>query len=221
MKKISKKVISFILTISLLLTASVPALGVEFTKPSTDSVIIVDDGIYINNSFYTKDNFIQALNNTVKIGDQTQTKTYQFRSLSVLEDGTWNIPGVGIIIISAGVIMLGNKAIETGTWVYNAIVNWFTARAFNKSAETAVKGCDANKKDHILQTKHNWNKFNKEPNWNNVAPILVKVLKEGTEKWERSSIYLRTLVYKGETVVVRFVKDADGLVKYISTAWVE
>lgn len=38
---------------------------------------------------------------------------------------------------------------------------------------------------------------------------------------ETGNQYIRTLIYKGETVVVRFIKDAEGLVKYISTAWCE
>lgn len=70
-----------------------------------------------------------------------------------------------------------------------------------------------------MQSKHNWNKFKKNPKWTDVSPILIKVLKDGSEKWETGNQYIRTLVYKGETVVVRFIKDADGLVKYISTAW--
>lgn len=72
-----------------------------------------------------------------------------------------------------------------------------------------------------MQSKHNWNKFNKDPKWSDVAPILIEVLKEGSEKWETGNQYIRTLIYKGETVVVRFIKDAEGLVKYISTAWCE
>lgn len=70
-----------------------------------------------------------------------------------------------------------------------------------------------------MNPKHNWNKFNKNPKWNNVAPIILKVLKEGYEQRETGNQYIRTLVYQGHTVVVRFIKDADGLVKYIGTAW--
>lgn len=94
---------------------------------------------------------------------------------------------------------------------------------FNKSASDAVGKCDSNKRHHIMnQGKHNWNKlFPKGPNWNEVAPILIKVLREGKETSEKGGTYLRTLVYQGQTVVVRFTKDALGLVKYIGTAWVK
>ena len=94
---------------------------------------------------------------------------------------------------------------------------------YNKSAEDAVGNCDLNKQHHIMdQSKHNWNKlFPKGPDWNKVSPILVKVLQEGQERSEGGGIYKKILVYKGETVVVRFVKDVQGFVKFVSTAWVE
>ena len=72
-----------------------------------------------------------------------------------------------------------------------------------------------------MKPKHNWNKLKKKPNWNNISPILIKVLQEGDEKWEKRRQYLRILMYNGEKVVVRFTKDAEGLIKYIGTAWCE
>ena len=94
---------------------------------------------------------------------------------------------------------------------------------FNKSAQDAVGNCNSNKQHHIIgQSKHNWNKlFPKGPKWSGVAPILIKVLQDGKETAEGGGTYLRTLVYQGQTVVVRFVKDTEGFVKYISTAWVK
>lgn len=134
--------------------------------------------------------------------------------------GTWWIPGVGeVVITAAGAIVVAGVAYKAGTWIYDAVVNWFAVRQLNKSAEEAVENCNSNKQNHIMQSKHNWNKFKKNPKWTDVSPILIKVLKDGSEKWETGNQYIRTLVYKGETVVVRFIKDADGLVKYISTAW--
>lgn len=132
------------------------------------------------------------------------------------------IPGVGeVIITAAGAVIVAGVVYAAGSWIYDTVTNWFATRAFNQSAEDAVNNCDSNKQNHIMQSKHNWNKFNKDPKWSDVAPILIKVLKDGAETWEKNSQYIRTLVYKGETVVVRFIKDADGLVKYISTAWCE
>lgn len=101
---------------------------------------------------------------------------------------------------------------------------------FNKSAEDAVNNTDSNKQNHILKNKlhkngHDWkNIFNgKDPDWKSLAPILLKVLKEGSEHPHNGSttVFERELYYKGVTVVVRFVKDAEGFVKWLSTAYLK
>lgn len=178
-----------------------------------NSVIVTDSGVYINDIYYTQEQFIQLLDTAV------ETETVQMRNAALIA-GTWLIPGVGeVVITAAGVILVAGAVVEVGSWIYNAVVNWFEAREFNKSAEDAVNSCDSNKRNHIMQPKHNWNKFNKDPKWNDVAPILIKTLQEGVETQERGKQCIRTLIYKGETVVVRFMKDTEGLVQYISTAW--
>ena len=45
--------------------------------------------------------------------------------------------------------------------------------------------------------------------------------RQSKETYEGNGVYIRTLVYKGQTVVVRFIKDAEGLVDSIGTAWVK
>ncbi|MCW6086556.1 polymorphic toxin type 35 domain-containing protein [Clostridium sporogenes] len=72
-----------------------------------------------------------------------------------------------------------------------------------------------------MNKKHNWNKFFRNPKWNNVAPIITKSLKEVTERWERGSIYVRRLYYKAKIIEVRFIKNRNGLIQSISTAWVK
>ena len=54
-----------------------------------------------------------------------------------------------------------------------------------------------------------------------VAGVTVKALQDGSEKSEGRNIFVRTLVYKGKTIQVRFIKDANGLIKALSTAWVK
>lgn len=101
---------------------------------------------------------------------------------------------------------------------------------FNKSTEDAINGADANKQNHILNNKlhkngHDWkNIFNgKDPKWSNLAPVLIKVLNEGSEHSYNgsSTVFERELYYNGVTVVVRFVKDAEGFVKWLSTAYLK
>lgn len=99
---------------------------------------------------------------------------------------------------------------------------------FNKSAKDAVNGADSNKQNHILNNNlhnHNWNNlFNgKDPKWSDLAPILIKVLQEGSERVYNDylRVYERVLPYKGYNVVVRFIKTVDGLVQALSTAYIE
>ena len=138
--------------------------------------------------------------------------------------GSFFIPGVGqVVITAAGVIVIGGAVIAAGSWLGQKVSSWVRTYKFNSSAEKAVNkgGNDSNKVNHIMNPKHNWNKFFNNPKWSNIAPILTKVLKDGTERWESRNIYVRRLYYSGQPVEVRFIKDADGFIQAISTAWVK
>ena len=221
MKKV-RNILSFILVLAMIFSTSVPAFASTLpTENENASVIVTDSGIYINDVYYTQEQFVQLLDTAQEVENNTGIQT-RSAAVGALVAGTWYIPGIGqVIVTTAGAILVAGVVVEVGSWIYNAVVEWFETRAFNESAEDAVNNCNSNKQNHIMQSKHNWNKFNKDPKWSDVAPILIEALKEGSEKWETGNQYIRTLIYKGETVVVRFIKDAEGLVKYISTAWCE
>lgn len=179
-------------------------------------IIVTKTGVHINGVYYTQAQFVQLLNKAQGI------KKSQILYSAGLVAGTWWIPGIGEVIITfAGVVIVAGVVINVGSWLYNVIKKWFEDKAFNESAENAVNSCNGNKQNHIMKPKHNWNKFKRNPQWSDVAPILIKVLKDGYEKWEAGDQYIRTLVYEGQTVVVRFIKDVDGMIRYISTAWCE
>lgn len=221
--KRSKRLFAILLALITVISTNLTALASNtevsiFTNNSSEesgNVIVTDTGIYINGIYYSQAQFKELLDTAQEV------PTRQKRSATIgLVAGTWYIPGVGqVVVTAAGIIIVGGVVIAAGTWTYKAVTKWFAVRAFNKSAENAVNNCNSNKQNHIMNSKHNWNKFNKNPKWNDISPILIKVLKEGTEQWESKNQYIRTLVYKGETVVVRFIKGADGLIEYISTAW--
>lgn len=219
MKKF-RHALSFLLVFVMLFSTSVPAFATSFPPESENSsVIVTDSGVYINDVYYAQEQFVQLLEAAQEIETETGNQT-RSAAAAALVAGTWYIPGIGqVIVTAAGAVLVAGVVVEVGSWIYDTVVEWFATRAFNKSAEDAVNNCNSNKQNHIMQSKHNWNKFNKDPKWSDVAPILIEVLKKGSEKWETGDQYIRTLVYQGETVVVRFIKDAEGLVKYISTAW--
>lgn len=219
-KRLFTLLIAFVMLVSTNLTAFASTNDVSFAITSnseaSSTVIVTDTGVYINGTYYSQEQFLQLLDTAQEV------ETPKTRSAIALVAGTWWIPGVGeVVITAAGAVLVAGSVVAAGSWIYNAVTDWFAVRAFNQSAEDAVNGCNSNKQNHIMNSKHNWNNFNKDPKWSNVAPILIKVLKDGSEKWETGNQYIRTLIYQGETVVVRFIKDADGLVKYISTAWCE
>lgn len=218
MKKI-KNLLTILLAVIIVCNTSMTAFASTTSTPNTASetnsnVVVTDTGIYVNCTYYSQEQFIELLDTAQKI------ETPQTYSTIALVAGTWMIPGVGeVVITAAGTVIIAGAIVTAGSWAYNAVVDWFATRAFNKSAEDAVNNCNSNKQNHIMNPKHNWNKFKKNPKWSDISPILIKVLKDGHETWEKNDQYIRTLVYKGKTVVVRFIKNSDGLVKYISTAW--
>lgn len=232
MKKIVSLLLVMVMTFGLCTNAF--AAGVS-NQPEETQVVITDDGIYIDGSYYTKDQFIQSLDMAQEVetdqGGQLRSAAAGGIAVGKLVAGTWYIPGIGkIVVTAAGVILLGGVVVKVGSWVYNAVVDWFAKKAFNDSAEKALNGVDKNKQNHILNNKlhkngHNWkNIFNgKDPNWNQLKPILLKVLKDGVEHaYENSdTVFERELLYNGVTVVVRFVKAVDGTVRYFGTAYLK
>jgi RHS repeat-associated protein len=86
--------------------------------------------------------------------------------------------------------------------------------------EKAIKEMkkDMNKKNHILQKKHAWNKVVKNPNdWNAVSNVIKKVLSEGKEE-RYKGVYAKKLKVNGYTVMVTYNK-VNGKIK-VSDAWV-
>lgn len=232
MKKIVSLLLAFVMTFGLCTNAF--AATASNQSGEEEQVVITDNGIYIGEDYYTKDQFIQSLNmaqevETDQMGPQRAAVAGSV-ALGKLAAGTWYIPGVGkIVVTAAGVILLAGAVVEVGSWVYNAVVEWFANKAFDDSAEKALNGLDENKQNHILKNKlhkngHSWkNIFNgKDPNWNQLKPILLKVLKDGAEHpYNNSTVFERELLYNGFTVVVRFVKAADGTVEYFGTAYLK
>lgn len=76
------------------------------------------------------------------------------------------------------------------------------------TSEEAVDsaGKDSEKINHIMEPKHDWNKFFKDPKWKDIAPLLIKALDEGKEQLVHNNVYITTLLYRGEVIVVRYAK---------------
>ncbi len=80
--------------------------------------------IYIEGIYYSKEQFIRLLD-TAQEMDTPQT-----RSALALTAGTFFIPGVGQVVVTAfGVILVAGTVIGVGTWVYNVVTDWFAQRS--------------------------------------------------------------------------------------------
>lgn len=79
------------------------------------------------------------------------------------------------------------------------------------------------KKDHILQGKHNWHKLDPDPqnNWDNIIKIILLTLQTGnhTQDNPASPIFTAIATINNQVVGVRYAIVA-GL-KRVSTAWVQ
>lgn len=212
-----KKLIAYFLAITLFFTN----IGIVRASEITDNIpdlILSDIEIKEFNTYLN-----QLKNNKDELnGNSIQSRSVALTGPLGFLAGSFSIPGVGPVVITiGGAIIVAGVTVKATSAIGKKVSSWVFKYKFDKSAKDAVKNTNANKRHHILASKHNWNKFNKKPDWNNVGPLIVKALQDGSEKSEGRNIFVRTLVYKGKTIQVRFIKDANGLIKALSTAWVK
>ena len=97
-----------------------------------------------------------------------------------------------------------------------ATQNAVKTKSFGKVLPYIAK-LDANKRKHILVTKHNWHKVTKN-DWNNVSKVMSHVMRHGKESTYKKSAYQKTLNMNGHTVVVTYSRK-NGQIK-VSNGWV-
>ena len=125
MKKSMKKIISYVLALSMLVTGNIPIFAQSLSVQTNNQEInITANGVYIEGRFYSQYEF------------KTLLETY---SLGALIAGTWWIPGVGEVVITvAGSIIVTGTIIEAGSWIYDTVMEWFENASAKKEAEEAV-----------------------------------------------------------------------------------
>lgn len=72
----------------------------NYSSETSNNVFITDEGIYINGTYYSQEQFIQLLDTAQEI------ETPQTRSAAALVAGTWWIPGIGQVIVTAAGLSL-------------------------------------------------------------------------------------------------------------------
>lgn len=144
--------LSYLLVFVMLLSTSVPAFATTTNSDniieSDVAVIVTDSGVYINDVFYTQEQFIKLLDTAQEV-DSSQTRS---AAVGALVAGTWFIPGIGeVIVTAAGVVLVAGVVVEVGSWIYNAVVDWFADRAVQQAYEEAKEDGEPTD-DHSVET---------------------------------------------------------------------
>lgn len=146
-----KKLVSLLMVMVMLLSFGSGAFAEAVSNRSNGNRYEIK---MIDGTVLTQEEFIQYLydnkdkiieikvdkNNGRFIMEQYNHRQFDtvINSAGVLElfEGTWNIPGIGLIAITAyGVITIGGEVIKAGTWLYNKIVDYFESKAIEESDE--------------------------------------------------------------------------------------
>ena len=93
------------------------------------------------------------------------------------------------------------------------------------SVSQATNDIDDNRKHHITQEKHNWNKLVPNPNdpnnWGKIAALISTVLANGSEEKYKGieGVFIKTYQIGNQIVEVTY-RIIDGIIN-ISDAWVK
>lgn len=116
MKLTFRKTIAIILTATITMTATVPAFAetktmnynIQCTEDSMGSLIITDEGVIINNTYYSRSEFTTLLYQAIKV-EQSQDDVQTYAAIAA---GIYFIPGIGeVAILATGVIAVAGVTI--------------------------------------------------------------------------------------------------------------
>lgn len=141
-----KRQLSLMLAIIMLILplANVIAEGVAIDEADTytylssnidSKLYITEEGIYINDVYYTQEEFVNLLDNA-EVTELTPDENGTIAPMSAIAigAGTYIIAGIGkVIVTEAGKIIVAGVVVKAGSWVYNTVMNWFEVRNIKKS----------------------------------------------------------------------------------------
>lgn len=182
---------------------------------SLDDGFITVDGIYEDNgerftqSFDVIAHHVDGEEFIATFIDQETGEIYDINTIEA-QASAW--PAIIIAIVARYGI---NYAIKK--YGKKQVTNVITKHSYGKVL-SCVSKLDKNKINHIMQSKHNWNKVTKNGKWDEVSQVISHVMRYGTES-SYKSVKKKTLKMNNHTVVVTF-KRVNGEIK-ISNEWVE
>lgn len=136
-KMFKKRGLIFLLTLvtvsSTMQSAIVSASTVE-AQSSMATIEYGDAEVLINGVRYTPEDIDELLQNTYEIEGEPQT-----RSAIALAAGTYFIPGIGqVVITAAGVILIGGAVVKAGSWLYNKVKAWASTKKEIDNAKNKI-----------------------------------------------------------------------------------
>ncbi|GLC88511.1 hypothetical protein [Lysinibacillus piscis] len=137
-----QKWLSFLLIFVITFTTTITpfsyarAVNEEENQTVNAQVTVTDEGIHINGTFYSKEEFQQLLEQAVYTENTAPTTFAITGALS----GTWFIPGVGqVVITAAGVVIVAGAVIAAGTWIYNLIEDYLDEKTYQEHKQNGTK----------------------------------------------------------------------------------
>ncbi|POZ56712.1 hypothetical protein LYSIN_01495 [Lysinibacillus sphaericus] len=97
-----------------------------------------------------------------------------------------------------------------------AVTNAIRSKSFDKVLPSVAR-LGSNKRKHILDPKHDWDKVTKN-NWDDVAKVMSHVMRYGKEEPYKKDGRQKILNMNGHTVTVTFVRKNGKI--HISNGWV-
>lgn len=131
MKYTFRKTIAIILTATMAMTATVPAFAetntmnynIQCMEDNMGSLIITDEGVIINDTYYSRSEFTTLLYQAIKV-EQSQDGAQTYMAIAA---GVYFIPGIGeVAILATGAIAVAGVTIAAGSWLYETITEWLS-----------------------------------------------------------------------------------------------
>lgn len=169
--------------------------------------IVEEDGKETNENFEVIVHEVEGENFSATFIDQNTGEIYD---MNTIEAQASAVP----LVIVAAVARYGiTYAIKK--YGKKAATNAVKSKSYGQVLSSVSK-LDKNKRDHIMQAKHDWHKVTNN-NWTDISKVISHVMRNGKESAYKS-VRKKTLNMNGETVTVTFTR-VKGEIK-ISDAWV-
>lgn len=145
-----------LVTVSSTMQSAIVSASTVEARSSMATIEYGDAEVLINGVRYTPEDIDELLQNTYEIEGEPQPQT---RSAIALAAGTYFIPGIGqVVITAAGVILIGGAVVKAGSWLYNKVKAWASTKKEIDNAKNKIPSRLKNASGNVVLSKFNRNK---------------------------------------------------------------